>query len=185
MKKLKVYYLGIILSLIGGCFVFAFASAESGSLSDAQLQHIKFECIATKSTLNQLHTSDALLRVNVGQLYETISTKLMQKFNERANFNNMNDDALVDSTNKFSSLLSDFRNDYISYENNLSIAINTDCSSQPGAFYDAVLSARTSRQRLHDDIVSLNQELSHYEQLIRKFETDNSQRIKELDNNGQ
>lgn len=172
---------GLIASLLCGGAIFWSVNAQSAQLSEQQLSQIKGECTATKSTLNQLHSSDALLRVNTGQLYETIATKLMARFNERANYNNMDDDLLVASANNFNSLLSNFRSDYIIYEQHLTAAIDTDCAAQPATFYDAVALARTSREKMHNDVVLLNQALDQYDQTLTQFETDNNKRIKELD----
>ena len=181
MHAKKIIILGLITSLLYGGGVFLCANAQSAQLSDQQQTQIKGECVAIKSTLNQLHSNDALLRVNTGQLYETIATKLMGRFNERANSNNMDDDALVSSVNSFNLLLDNFRNDYIVYEQYLSTAIDIDCTAQPTEFYDTVALARASREKLHNDVVLLNQALDQYSQTLSEFENDNSKRIKELD----
>ncbi len=180
MRTKRFIVFGLIASLFCGGIVWC-ANAQSAQLSDQQQAQIKGECVVIKSTLNQLHSNDALLRVNTGQLYETIATKLMDRFNERANFNNMDDDELVASANNFNLLLDNFRNDYIIYEQHLSTAMNIDCTTQPVAFYDVVALARTSREKIHNDVISLNQALDQYSQTISKFENDNSKRIKELD----
>jgi len=41
--------------------------------------------------------------------------------------------------------------------------------------------ARTSREKIHNDVKVLNQALDDYNQTLTKFESDNNKRIKELD----
>jgi hypothetical protein len=64
---------------------FWYVSAQS-KLSSTQTKQISDSCLLTKNTLNQLHASDALLRVNRGQIYELMYTKLMSRFNTRIEF---------------------------------------------------------------------------------------------------
>ncbi|MEI6850934.1 MAG: hypothetical protein WCK26_03130 [Candidatus Saccharibacteria bacterium] len=148
------------------------ASAENSNMSDQQVQTILSNCSSTKNTLNQLHASDALLRVNMGQIYESISTKMMNGFNERVSNNKFNNSDLVNTTNDYNLTLNTFRSDYKVYEEHLSSAIKIDCSKQPVAFYDAVSLARSERDRVHADIAKLNQYLDQYKSAIEKFEKD-------------
>ena len=115
------------------CFV-SVVSADDGAISDRQIQLIKDNCLSTKNTLTQLHSSDALLRVNMGQSYESVSTKLMVRFNNRLANNNITNENLLSVTNSFALVLDTFRLDYISYEEQLTIAIGIDCQKQPVSF---------------------------------------------------
>lgn len=65
----------------------------------------------------------------MGQSYESISTKLMVRFNNRLANNNITNDNLLGVTNSFAMVLDTFRFDYISYEEQLTIAINIDCQN--------------------------------------------------------
>lgn len=179
-KSKKIIVFGLIASVLCGGITFWGVNAQSAPLSQAQLEQIQGNCIAVKSTLNQIHSSDALLRVNTGQTYESISTKLMKRFDDRAYFNNMNNDTLVASSANFDILLNNFRNDYLAYEQKLSSAISIDCVAQPEAFYNAVALARSDRVKVHDDVTNLDNELDQYNLALAKFETDNKDRIGEL-----
>lgn len=180
MHAKKIIITGMIATLLCGVIAWC-VSAESVQLTEQQQEQIKTECVTIKSTLRQLHSNDALVRVNTGQLYETIATKLIERFNERANSNNMDDDALVASAKNFNSSLDNFRNDYMAYEQHLSTAMSIDCKVQPVVFYDAVSQAKTGREKVHNDIKLLNQALDSYSQTVAEFEDNNSKRIKELD----
>lgn len=157
-----------ILSIIS----LAVVAAQSVPMTDQQIDLIRNNCVSTKNTLNQLHSSDALLRVNRGQIYELISTKLMEKFNSRVSDNKFNNASLVSVTNSYESMLDTFRFDYITYEKQLVLAINIDCSKQPVVFYDAVALARTDRDQVHTDVVKLNQLIDQYKLSVDQFGKD-------------
>jgi len=176
----KIVIFGLLAPIICGGIVIWAVNVRAEELSSQQLEQIKGSCITIKATLKQIHSSDALLRVNTGQIYESISTKLMERFDERADYNNMDEDALVASANNFDLLLDNFRSDYVTYEQQLSLAINIDCTTQPAAFYDAVAQARTNREKMHSDVAALNQALDQYNQVVAQFEIDNQKRIEEL-----
>ena len=151
------------------CVAIPNVRAEGAVMTDQQIELIRNSCSSTKNTLNQLHSSDALLRVNRGQIYESMATKLMEKFNSRIAGNNLNNTAFVAETNGYEAILDTFRADYIIYEQQLTVAINIDCSKQPVAFYDAIALARTDREKLHSDVLSLNQSIVNYQLLIDQF----------------
>jgi len=166
----KITAVGLLIVSLLSLAVFARAGAVSSSLSDQQIQNIRENCLSTKTTLNQLHASDALLRVNRGQIYESMSIKLMTKFNDRVASNNQDNSSLVDITSKYNSTLDSFRNHYMAYESHLSAAISIDCSKQPVSFYDAVSVASSDREKVHSDIVKLNQSVDQYKAAVDEFE---------------
>ncbi len=168
----KVLMIVMISAIIAGSLGLLRASAEGVSMTDQQIELIRSSCLSTKSTLNQLHVSDALLRVNRGQIYESMSTKLMERFNSRTSNNRYNNSELVAATASYGQALDKFRLDYIDYEQQLSLAINADCSNQPVVFYDAVASARNKRNQVHADVSQLNQYIDQYQLALDKFEKD-------------
>ena len=143
--------------------------AQSTSLTDKQLQQIKDNCLSAKNTLNQLHASDALLRVNRGQLYEAINTKLMNNFNTRVTSNGEDAQGLILVTTSYKTMLETFRRDYQSYEQQLSAAIKVDCATKPAEFYNTVEAARSLRTTVHTDIVRLNQYIDDYRAAVNDF----------------
>ncbi|NTW62198.1 hypothetical protein HGB25_02205 [Candidatus Saccharibacteria bacterium] len=163
--------LALSLAVLAVFVVFAFGSRVYGvDLTSQQLQDIATNCSSSKNTLNRLHSSDALLRVNMGQLYESISTKLMEGFNGRVGGNNINNSSLLAVYNNYNSDLDKFRTDYITYEKHLTAAMNIDCKSKPLEFFDAVKRARNDRIKVHGDVESLNQSLDSYRLAISQVE---------------
>ncbi|NTW61298.1 hypothetical protein HGB24_01235 [Candidatus Saccharibacteria bacterium] len=171
MKK-PIATIVLILALTCGLvsIVAVKALAQSVGHSDAQVTIIKDNCVTIKSNLNQLHASDALLRVNMGQLYESMLTKLMDKFNSRLSDNHYDNSSFVFVAGGYSSTLNAFRTDYIDYEKQLSSTIAIDCASHPNDFYSAVSSARAKRNQVRSDVVKLNQYLDNYETAVNGFE---------------
>lgn len=171
-KKILVFGL-VLTSILGGMALYEAVAAQILPMSDQQVELIRNNCISAKGTLNQLHSSDALLRVNIGQIYESMTTKLMEQFNSRVAANGIDNASLLVITTNYTVLLDSFRTDYIIYEKQLSSSINFDCQAQPAAFYETVATARLNRQQIHSDVVKLNQFLDQYRLAIDQFEKDN------------
>jgi len=163
---------GLVVAAGLSCLSLLYVSAQDNALSDTQVSKIKSNCISTKNTLNQLHTSDALLRVNRGQIYELIQTKLMDKFNERLASNKLGGENFKTITTNYGTALDGFRQDYKLYEEQLSSAIAIDCDVHPIAFYDAIKSARTQREAVYADIKYLNQFIDQYQSVLSQFDKD-------------
>ena len=152
--------------------VFGVSSAQSPLMTDEQVDRIRSNCVTAKNTLNQLHTSDALLRVNRGQIYEYMSTKLMDRFNGRATNSRFEAKDLTSVAQKYSFALTTFRLTYQSYEEQLTKALTIDCRKEPVSFYDAVANARTKRTQVHVEVVKLHQYIDEYRSAVDAFEAD-------------
>jgi len=125
--------------------------------------------VSIKNSLSQLHASDALLRVNRGQVYESMAAKLMDTFNDRLAGNRLDNKAMTTVTSNYRSALTTFRTDYIAYEQKLSEAIRIDCSTQPNTFHAALEQARTLRTKVHDDVVRLHRIIDDYRSSVSDF----------------
>lgn len=170
MKKVvKLIMIGAVASFVFTAILFGTTHAQSATLSDAQISRIRSSCVNVENTLTQLHASDALLRVNRGQIYESMSTKLMLRFNDRASSNHYDISDLLSVTQNYGAALTTFRTDYVTYEQQLATAIATNCTKQPQAFYDAISLARTLRSQVHADVSKLNEYISDYDNVFNVF----------------
>ena len=140
-----------------------------GILSDEQKQKIVDNCVSIKNSLNQLHVSDALLRVNRGQIYESLSSKFMDRFNSRLDNNSLDNKSMLTVTGNYRTQLTAFRTNYISYEQKLTAAINIDCTDKPTEFYNTVEDARTLRNTVHVDVIKLHQIIDDYRSTVGDF----------------
>lgn len=165
--RLRLVLFGLIAVLL--LPVFGSNNSYAEELSDDQIGRIKTNCLAIKGSLNQLHATDALLRVNRGQIYESVGTKLMNNFNGRLNNNGLDNKGLVVVTNQYQTALATFRTDYQSYEQQLSTTIRIDCAKDPITFHEALLDARIKRDIVHTDVIRLNQYIDDYRSAINDF----------------
>jgi hypothetical protein len=155
---------GILLSFSTVPSVFA-----QVSLTEAQRQVIRSNCVTIKNSLNQLHASDALLRVNRGQVYESMGSKLMSNFNARLRSNDRDIRGLEVVSGNYQTALTKFREDYRTYEEQLSATIRIDCSAEPDEFHAAVLDSRMKRQTVHQDVLKLHRLIDDYRSAVDDF----------------
>ncbi|HEU0266587.1 MAG TPA: hypothetical protein VFQ70_03095, partial [Candidatus Saccharimonadaceae bacterium] len=125
--------------------------------------------VSLQQMLTQLNHSDTATRVNQGQYYEEISSKLMAPMNSRIALNHYDGADLVTTSADFSNSLATFRSQYKTYSNDLSRAMNTNCANKPQQFYDAVSAARSDRQALHTTVQSLNAMVTNYQNQFTTF----------------
>jgi Rps23 Pro-64 3,4-dihydroxylase Tpa1-like proline 4-hydroxylase len=145
------------------------AQAQSTRLTAEQIDRIRSNCTSIKSTLNQLHASDALLRVNRGQVYESMASKLMDPFNSRLSNNRLDSKATSVVTQNYRTALDTFRSDYREYEVKLSSALRIDCFKEPELFHDTIAEARTLRAKVHEDVVKLHRHIDDYRTAVGDF----------------
>jgi hypothetical protein len=168
MRRILFFALVSLLS-VGLLIPFASTSAQADDLTPEQTQRVKANCVSIKSSLSQLHASDALLRVNRGQVYEAMSTKLMDTFNSRLASNSLDNKAMVTVTDNYRKALDTFRTDYIAYEQKLAAAIRIDCVSQPNTFHTTVQDARKLRKTVHEDVLKLHRFIDDYRSSVGDF----------------
>jgi hypothetical protein len=154
------------------------AQSEEPSMTEEQINHIRQNCVRAQSVLNQMHASDALLRVNRGRLYELISTKLMAPLNSRIALNRLGGLKLPATTLEYDRQLDAFRNDYQQYEEAMSRTLDIRCANQPVAFYDSLKDTREKRLKVHADTVALNT-------LLQTYKTDFEEFVKEMQKDSQ
>jgi hypothetical protein len=168
--KTSIRFIGIGIIAAG---ILVLASVQSANaqavLTDEQKQRIVGNCSSIKTALNQLHASDALLRVNRGQIYEAMSSRLMDNFNTRLGNNNQDTRGLSVISNGYKTTLNTFRSDYLLYERQLSAVIGIDCTKAPEAFHYALEDARTKRLKVHTDVLKLHQNIDDYRSSVNDF----------------
>jgi len=149
--------------------IFSLQNTSAAELSDEQKQRIQSNCLSIKGSLDQLHVSDGLLRVNRGQVYELVGTKLMNNFNGRLSNNGLDNKGLVVVANQYQTALTTFRSDYLVYERQLSATLKIDCTKDPVGFHNALESARTKRATVHADVNKMNQYIDDYRSAVNDF----------------
>ncbi len=151
-------------------------------LSGSHKQQIISNCTSVKSSLNQLHRSDASLRVNRGQMYEVVGTKLMARLNGRLVANRLDASTLVSTAARYDTALLNFRDTYKRYEEQLSTLLRVDCTKQPETFYRALLDVRAKRTEVHKSVTNLNSIMSDYHQDFIDFSNEYETATKRISN---
>lgn len=178
MNRILIISVLVATSLAGGVLFGMSAQAEDAApMTDAHIERIRANCVDAQATLFQLHASDAGLRVNRGQIYESISTKLMAPFNIRLVLNRIDAANLVTTAAQYERQLQAFRDQYQQYDIAMNAIIRMNCVKQPVAFYDGVVDARKKRQQTHEATVELQKTIKKYgdevDALSKNFEVAN------------
>lgn len=170
---MKLTVRALLLGILVGASVFVGGSlqvaAQEPQLSDAHEARIREKCPFAKTTLRQLHTSDTGLRVNRGQLYEAISTKLMATFNSRLTLNRLDGGDLDSIAVTYEKDLREFREDYTAYEQAMTATLDIDCFKRPSDFYYSVANAREKRKELNQTVKNLNAGIVNYKKSFEAF----------------
>ncbi|TAL14100.1 hypothetical protein EPN95_03785 [Patescibacteria group bacterium] len=177
LNSRRLITLGLFTAVLSSLILLTHVSADDSTMTDAQIVRIKASCINVKNSLGQLRVNDALLRVNRGQVYESMTSKLMTPFNSRVDSNNLNSKDLVSITNNYNTAFATFSTDYQAYAEQLSTALDINCQNEPVGFYDAVANARTKRSQVHADVLVLHQYIDDYATTFGTFVSDNQQTI--------
>lgn len=159
-----------LLSVSSVAIFFSISQAQTPPMTEEQIARIRSNCVSAKNSLAQLHTSDGLLRVNRGQLYLSLSSKLMAPFDSRLAGNRFDAKAFVSVTNNYKTAFTTFYNDYIRYEQSLSAVLRIDCVKEPVAFYDGVADARNKRSQVHADVIQLHTYIDEYKVRVDAFD---------------
>ncbi len=167
--KIRVSLLAFVIITASLLLVGSAHAIAAADLSDEQLGRIQANCLSIKGSLNQLHATDGLLRVNRGQIYESLGTKLMNNFNSRLGNNGLDNKGLIAVTQGYKSAQMTFINDYISYEQQLSSLIRIDCAKEPRIFHDGLESARLKRAAVHTDVARLHKYIDDYRLAVSDF----------------
>ncbi len=166
----RILFVAIVsLFAIGTLVSFGAKQASAEDLTPDEMSRVKTNCVSIKSSVSQLHASDALLRVNRGQMYESMASKLMDNFNARLGGAALDNKAMLTVTTNYRTALDTFRLDYIAYEQKLSDALRIDCSAQPNSFHQTLMQARTLREKVHTDVERLHRSIDDYRSSVSDF----------------
>ena len=168
-------YQRILIAILASVILFgAFSSvhAISDVLSQSQIDAVQTSCQSIQSNLQRLQQSDRLLRGNLGQNYDAIAQHLMAPLNSRIALNGLNGVDLTQTTVDFNNAFTTFRNDYMTYDDDLQAALAVDCNKNPVQQYSAIQTAKQSRKTVANDATALNGLLETYQKQVKAFASD-------------
>ncbi len=152
----------VIFSIVVASLLSPVVRAE-GSLSDAQLNIIRTNCLSAQISLQHVQESDKLTRINLGNRYETM-LRLMTNFNSRVAQNKVDAPNLITIASDYQNMWDTFRAEYTTYDDGLSALILLDCRNEPTSFYDQMSSLRAERNGLADKVKQFDGLLDQYQQ---------------------
>lgn len=162
----KILVVAAVALLISGIPV---PRVHAEGMSDDQKSRIATSCTTAKEAIRRLQTADALLRVNRGQVYESLNTRLMLRFNARVENSGYNARSLIAVTDFYANTLNDFRTNYIEYTKKLDTVLAIDCTKDQEKFYTSIVDARIAREKLHSSVQKINQTIGEYKSAFSAF----------------
>lgn len=122
---------------------------------------IKLNCRSAQSVLSQMEKTDAALRINRGRVYNEV-LDLFYAMNARLSSNKKTVPKLATITSDFETTLTDFRDSYNKYDDELNNLTAMKCQDKPKDFYDQLVKVRDRRSELNDIIDQLDKLLADY-----------------------
>lgn len=168
--------LRIVVSIFG-LFVMCLLVLQAHMVSAATtvtpevIARVRSHCVENQAALNRLHQTDAFLRNDRGDLYRTISDKLMVPLNRRLASNQLDGGGLVTITAEYNDEYDKFYDSYVDYDNALSKLLKIDCDREPVAFYNALLDARTKRIAVSQINQTIKNQIRQYGVTFSDFKT--------------
>ena len=164
-------FVGLAL-IVGALFLLPEPQVNAAvTVTPEVIERVKARCVENQAALNRLHQTDAFLRNDRGNLYRTIGDKLMVPLNRRLASNQLDGGALLTITSDYNREYNRFYQAYIDYDNALSKVLETDCSREPVAFYNALLDARQKRQTLSESNGKIKEYIRQYGVAFTDFKT--------------
>lgn len=170
-RQLTILSIASFLVVVFAGVSYAQSTDKSNELDGDHLARISTNCISAKQAIRQVQRYDAGLRVNHGQAYEALTTRLMSRFNARVDSNGFNTRSLRAVTDFFNTTLGEFRESYRAYAAALSDALAVDCTNNPADFYTAVSAAAIAREDVHTSVSKLNDTIGEYHSAFDAFKT--------------
>lgn len=148
--------------------------AQTTELTPEKQTIIEQSCVSAQTVLQRIQHNDAATRVNRGQGYETLVSRLMTPLNSRATSRGYNDSAslMVDTTKRYQQGLESFKDHYKAYDDAISGSLRVKCKQEPAKFYGYIEEARRQRQNLASDVGNLSGLINEYRGNVIKLRSE-------------
>lgn len=187
MYRTGLLIVATTLLLFGG--VLASRSVAAQSAQEGQLQPddavlyepVTMDCLDVKFELGEIHRTDRLLRVTLGEGYDNISSNLMGHLNARIVQNKLDGSELIKIAAEFEEAHAKFRKDYTAYDDALLDLMKANCQSRTQSYYLELQETKALRQIVHDDVQELDALMQRYHDAFKDFrdEIKNDEEAKE------
>ena len=144
MKKVTFYLASFLITSSLLVTPRAVEAQSVDAAADSEIiKTLNRNCSSVRVAIKNIHTNDALTRVNVGQRYNSISTKLMARLNGRLAINKLDS----------SKLMTDLQ--------------RANCSNNVADYYQKLTVAREARNKLSEDVKILDELLVRYKEEVQ------------------
>lgn len=137
--------------------------------SSSQLRLVRGQCQSVRSILQRIQHNDALLRVNAGQAYNTISTNLIAKLNSRLALAQIDSSRMVVIARDYEEARKTFTQQYNEYESNLTTLVKTDCADKPDEFYAQLIKTRDARRQVSESVATMGKLAADYRVAVEQL----------------
>ena len=154
------------LLLAASLVIFSSSSTSVAAIDDARLGAVSQNCSIIKERLRRIEGAGARSRVYLGTQYESIYSGLMSNLGLRLMRNGIASQEIADQQATFKSERERFRNDFISYSQELKTLISMDCKNEPEKFYRQLEKTRTKREDIAKSIARMNDIIAKHRQSV-------------------
>lgn len=140
-------------------------SGEEGQLqpADAALyESVTMDCLDVKYKLGEVHRTDRLLRVTLGEGYDNMSSNLMDRLNSRIVQNRLDGGELVRIASEFEEAHATFRENYTEYDDAMLDLLKANCQSRTQTYYLELQETKELRRVVHEDVGTLSTLMQRY-----------------------
>lgn len=162
----------LLVSVIGASHTAAAQMSQEGQLQpdDAILYDpVSMDCLDVKFKLGEVHRTDRLLRVTLGEGYDNMSSNVMGHLNARIVQNKLDGSELIRIAAEFEEAHATFRKDYTAYDEVMLSLLKANCQSRTQSYYLELQAAKSLRQTLHEDVQELEEILERYHEAFKDF----------------
>ncbi|MGO3702146.1 MAG: hypothetical protein ACTJG2_03105 [Candidatus Saccharimonadales bacterium] len=131
--------------------------------------NIEMNCLDVKLKLSKVYEQDGLHRVNAGQIYDTMSNRLMARLNAKIVSDRLDGGDLIKTAAEFEEALVHFRDEYHTYEIAMNRLLKSDCQSRQHAFYIALRDVREGRKAVHESVQEIDKAAKEYYAAFKVF----------------
>lgn len=172
----------LLLGVVGMSRSVAAQTVQEGQLQpdDAVLYDpVAMDCLDVKFKLGEVHRTDRLLRVTLGEAYDNVSSNLMGHFNARIVQNRLDGSELIKIAAEFESAHATFRENYTAYDDAMLDILKTNCQSRTQSYYLELQETKALRGVVHDSVQELDDLMQSYHEAFKDFRKDIDQNDEE------
>lgn len=166
LRNLAFFVCGVSLA---GLVIWPHIATAQTTPNSPPLHLVRSQCQSIRSILQRIQHNDALLRVNAGQAYNTISTNLIAKLNSRLALAQIDSSRMVVIARDYEEARKAFAQQYNEYESNLATLVKMDCTDKPSEFYAQLIKTRDARQQVSESVVTMSKLATDYRVAVEQL----------------